>query len=123
MADRPQIIILMGVSGSGKTTVGQALAQLTSWDFFDGDDFHPPGNVAKMASGKPLNDADRAPWLEKLHHFISRRIETHEPAVLAVSALKKSYRELLQSGLIGVSFVFLRGDYQMILQQSFWHIL
>ena len=84
-----QVFVVMGVSGSGKTTVGKALAQALNAPFFDGDDYHPAENVAKMASGNPLNDDDRFPWLERLRELISDHIGRSESAVVACSALKK----------------------------------
>lgn len=74
-----RFIIVMGVSGSGKTNVGQSLAEQLGWDFYDADDFHPPENIAKMASGIPLNDSDRAPWLASLHDLISSLSESRAP--------------------------------------------
>ena len=90
-----QVVIVMGVSGAGKTTVGKRLAESLGWDFFDGDDFHPPANVEKMSSGTPLQDEDRVPWLEALAALIRQRLDADRPVVLACSALKKTYRDLL----------------------------
>lgn len=107
------IIILMGVTGSGKTTAGRKLASSLGWEFFDADDFHSVANVAKMKSGVPLNDDDRKPWLESLQRLIQDRLMNDQPAVLACSALKQSYREIL---LIDeqVKLVYLKGDYDSI---------
>ncbi len=107
-------IIVMGVAGSGKTTVGEALAQRLGWNFYDADAFHPAENIAKMANGTPLNDADRAPWLAALHALISTSLKENRPAVLACSALKQSYREQLLAGNEGVQFVYLKGSYDLI---------
>lgn len=107
-------IIVMGVSGSGKTTVGQALAARLGWDFQDADDFHPPENIAKMASGTPLTDADRAPWLAALHDLLVACLAAGRPAVLACSALKQRYREQLLSGHPRVKWVYLHGSYDLI---------
>lgn len=110
----PKVIIIMGVSGCGKTTVGQALARRLACPFYDGDDFHPPENVAKMARGVPLDDADRAPWLSRLNALLHERLERGEGVVLACSALKRRYREQLRAGNEGVLFVYLQGDFALI---------
>jgi gluconokinase len=111
------VYIIMGVSGCGKTSVGQQLAAKLSCPFYDGDDFHPPENVAKMASGQPLNDDDRYPWLARLHDLIGEHLERGETAVLACSALKKKYRDQLRAGNDGAQFVFLDGDFDLIWQR------
>lgn len=100
----------MGVSGSGKTIIGKLLAARLGCTFLDGDDFHPPENVARMAAGTPLNDTDRWPWLEKLN---GKLIES-EDAVLACSALKESYRTVLSRGLPDCRFIHLRGSIELI---------
>ena len=107
------VIVLMGVAGSGKTTIGRGLADELGWKFYDGDDFHPRANVEKMARGLPLDDDDRAPWLESLRDLIRSCLARGESAVLACSALKRSYREYL---LIdeNVELVYLKGDYELI---------
>ena len=110
------IVIIMGVTGSGKTTVGTVLAQQLGWEFADADDFHPPGNVAKMKAGIPLDDADRAPWLASLRQAIEQWIAKRENVVLACSALKKNYRDELVVGR-EVSFVYLKGSYDLIYQR------
>lgn len=103
------VVVLMGVSGSGKTAVGKALAGDLGWPFLDGDDFHPEANVAKMAAGFPLTDDDRWPWLDRLAREIAAIGERGGDAVLACSALKQIYRDrLAQAG--GVVFVHLKGD-------------
>ena len=109
-----RFFILMGVSGSGKTAVGKALAQNLGWDFFDADDFHPPANIAKMASGIPLDDSDRVPWLDSLHELISSSLTADRPAVLACSALKERYRQQLLDGNKGAQIVYLKGSYDLI---------
>ncbi len=109
-----RFIIVMGVSGSGKTSVGEALAQELGWDFYDADDFHPPENVAKMANGIPLNDSDRAPWLASLHDLIDSSLKADHPGVLACSALKERYRQQLMDSNSQVQLVYLRGTYDLI---------
>ena len=103
----------MGVTGSGKTTVGRLLARKLGWKYFDADDFHPAGNVDRMRSGIALDDNDRQPWLEGLRDLIRDSLKSGENAVLACSALKEKYRRLL---LIDerVKLVFLKGEFQLI---------
>lgn len=108
------VILVMGVAGSGKTTVGGRLARELGWAFHDGDDFHPPANVEKMRSGVPLTDADRLPWLTELRRVIDRCLAAGEDAVIACSALKDSYRRLLGAGRPGVALVYLRGGAGLI---------
>ncbi len=107
-------VVVMGVSGSGKTTVGRLLADRLGWDFYDADDFHPPANIAKMAAGVPLDDPDRLPWLAALHELIARSVAHQQPGVLACSALKDRYRQALQAGDGRVRLVYLKGDYALI---------
>ena len=111
---KTRFVIVMGVSGSGKTSVGRSLAEKLGWDFYDADDFHPPANVAKMASGTPLDDSDRAPWLAALHDRISSSLKADQPGVLACSALKERYRRQLLDGNQGVQVVYLKGSYELI---------
>ena len=107
------IIIILGVSGAGKTTVGELLAQQLGWRFLEADDFHPPANIEKMRSGRPLNDEDRWPWLDSLREQMKRSIAAGENAVVACSALKRAYRDRLRvDGK--VKFVFLHGDYALV---------
>jgi gluconokinase len=108
------IIILMGVSGSGKTAIGERLAQALGWPFYDGDQFHPPANVAKMQQGMPLTDADRWPWLRALRSHIETCLHQGVSAVLACSALKQTYREHLVIDEAEVKLVYLKGDYDLI---------
>jgi gluconokinase len=110
------IVIIYGVSGAGKTTIGKLLTQELGWRFLEADDFHPAANIEKMRSGRPLTDEDRWPWLDRLRKQIKRSLAATENAVLACSALKRAYRERLH--LSGeVKFVFLRGDYALIEEQ------
>ena len=111
---QPTGFLIIGVSGSGKTTVGQALAQKLGWEFFDADDFHPPANIAKMASGIPLSDSDRAPWLAALHDQLSSSLKSNRHPVLACSALKENYRAQLLDGINGIEIIHLRGSYDLI---------
>ena len=110
------VILLMGVTGSGKTAIGLALAESTQWQFVDADEFHSAAKVAKMRAGIPLDDADRAPWLASLYHAIADWLESRTNVVLACSALKHSYREQL---LVSpeVKLVYLRGSRELISQQ------
>lgn len=107
------VILLMGVSGSGKTTVGHLLAVRLGWEFADADDYHPAANVEKMRSGIPLTDADRAPWLETLRALIEGWIARGKNAVLACSALKRAYRENLRVGP-EVQAVYLKGTSELL---------
>jgi gluconokinase len=108
------IVILMGVTGCGKTTVGALLAQDCGWDFHDADDFHPAENVAKMKRGAPLDDEDRWPWLERLNTFLLDSERQGKSLVLACSALKQVYRDRLARGCAAARFVFLDGDRELI---------
>ncbi len=108
-------IIMMGVSGSGKTTIGKAVAGQLGCRFYDGDDFHPSPNVAKMAAGIPLTDKDRAGWVAALASLIQRGLENGESGVIACSALKEKYRQALRVDAGQVKFVYLKGSYEVIL--------
>jgi gluconokinase len=107
------IVVLMGVTGVGKTTIGRLVAEDLGWAFLDADDFHPPANVAKMRAGIPLDDVDRDPWLCALRSEIDTRLARGDSAVLACSALKQSYRDRLNASE-AVRFVHLRGDANLI---------
>ncbi len=110
-------VIVMGVSGSGKTTFGTALAQALNWVFKDADDYHPQSNVEKMANGEALTDTDREPWLLRLHALIEQHLLENQPLVLACSALKASYRQTLTANLEGLKVVFLNGSRELIAQR------
>ena len=110
------IIVVCGVAGVGKTTVGQLLAEELSWDFYDADDFHPTRNIAKMRRGIPLTDDDRAPWLFRLRQLIEHCLNAEISAVFACSALKKGYRDRLRVS-DDVEFVFLCGSRTRIAAQ------
>ena len=109
-----RFLIVMGVSGSGKTTIGKAIASKSGWDFYDADDFHPQENIAKMENRIPLTDSDRAPWLASLHDLIESCLTRNRSGVLACSALKESYRQKLLQGNDGVQMVYLKGSYELI---------
>jgi gluconokinase len=104
------VVIVMGVCGCGKTTVGEGLAEQLGWVFRDGDEFHPPENVAKMSKSIPLTDADREPWLGAIRSFMEAAHTRGENAVVACSALKQKYRDMLLSGEEWVRFVHVHGD-------------
>jgi gluconokinase len=107
----------MGVSGSGKSTVGAALAERLGWEFVDGDSLHPPANVAKMRAGQPLDDNDREPWLNAVALQIAAWIERKTPGVITCSALKRRYRNWIVGGRAGVRLIFLRGSRALIAQR------
>ena len=111
---RPVVLVLMGVSGCGKTTVGQLLAERLRWPCEEGDALHPPANVAKMAAGHPLDDADRAPWLAKVADWVDDRLDAGECGVITCSSLKRSYRALIDRRGAGVEFVYLHGSRELI---------
>jgi gluconokinase len=110
------IVIIFGVSGAGKTTVGKLLGRELGWRFIEADDFHPAANIEKMRSGHPLTDKDRWPWLDCLRKQIEQLLSAGENAVLACSALKGAYRDRLHVSE-AVKFVFLRGDYALVEKQ------
>ena len=114
---KQSIFVIMGVSGAGKTTIGQLLSTELICSFIDGDDFHPPVNIKKMSSGEALTDEDRWPWLEILTDKIQEYIQQKQSMVLACSALKKSYREILCVERELVQFIYLKGDYATIVRR------
>jgi gluconokinase len=114
MASLPAVLIVAGVSGSGKTTIGRLLAQRLNYAFRDADDFHPPENIAKMSRGEPLTDDDRAPWLDAIATWIGATLAADGRAVVTCSALKRSYRDRLVGQRRSVRLVFLKGDMALI---------
>ena len=111
------VIVLMGVAGSGKTTVGLVLAAALGWGFRDADEFHPPANVEKMSRGIPLTDRDRTPWLAAIRAHIEERLARGENAVVTCSALKEKYRAALLADPARVKLVFLAGDIELIAER------
>lgn len=116
-ASAPSVLVVMGVSGSGKTTIAALLAHRLHWDFVDGDSFHPAANVAKMQSGVALTDEDRWPWLEKVAAWIDATRSAGGQGVVACSALKRSYRDVLLQGRNDVRLVYLDADFDVVLQR------
>ena len=113
----PHAIITVGVSGSGKTTVAEALAKRLGWRFIDGDAFHPPANVEKMRSGTPLIDDDRWPWLRAIAAEIAQRRAAKDRVVIACSALKRAYRDVLVDGHADVLLVHMKGSRELIMSR------
>jgi gluconokinase len=109
------VLVLMGVSGSGKSTVAALLAGRLGWDFEEGDDLHPPANIAKMAAGHPLDDDDRKPWLAKVAAWIREHTDVGRPGIITCSALEKRYRDVLRGDR--VIFVYLAGTHDQIAQR------
>jgi gluconokinase len=114
MTSPRQHVVVMGVSGCGKTTVAERLAAALGWPFTEGDRLHPPANLAKMAAGTPLEDADRWPWLEALAERVEACEATGTSSILTCSALKRSYRDVLRRGAPRVRFVHLKGAFEVL---------
>ena len=110
----PVVLVLMGVSGCGKTTVAEIIAERLDWPLEEGDALHPPENVAKMHAGHPLDDADRAPWLARVADWVDARLDAGESGVITCSALKRKYRELIDRRGRDVEFVYLHGSRELI---------
>jgi gluconokinase len=110
----PIVLVVMGVSGSGKSTVALELQRVLHWPFQEGDDLHPPANVEKMRAGRPLDDADRLPWLQAIARWVDDRLAAHEPGIITCSNLKRAYRQITIGRRQGVRLVFLRGEEQII---------
>lgn len=110
----PQALIVMGVSGSGKSTVGELLAQRLGWEMIEGDRLHPPANVEKMRRGVPLDDADRAPWLDKIGEQLRAWASAGRSGIMTCSALKRAYRDRILAARPDVRFVFLKGSEELI---------
>ncbi|MEO6799284.1 MAG: gluconokinase, GntK/IdnK-type [Rhodanobacter sp.] len=108
------VIVVMGVSGSGKSTLGQALAEAEGWDFQEGDALHPRANIDKMRGGEPLDDGDRAPWLERISAWIANELRLHRHGVITCSALKRDYRQRLMQAGTGVRFVHLDAAHDVL---------
>jgi carbohydrate kinase (thermoresistant glucokinase family) len=106
----PLVLVLMGVSGSGKSTVALELQRILGWPFQEGDDLHPPANVEKMRSGHPLDDADRLPWLQAVAHWIDAQLAAHEPGIITCSNLKRRYRQITIGSRPGVRLIYFKGD-------------
>ena len=111
---KPSVLVLMGVSGCGKTTVAAILASRLGWPFEEGDALHPQANIEKMAAGHSLTDVDRWPWLAKVADWIDKRLDAGENGLITCSALKRSYRDLINRRGSGVMFVFLAGSKETI---------
>jgi carbohydrate kinase (thermoresistant glucokinase family) len=111
------ILLVMGVAGSGKSTLGAALAQTLGWPFQEGDDLHPPANIAKMRAGVPLDDADRAPWLDAIGAWIDAQAARGEPGVVTCSALKQAYRSQLRTGRPQVRLVYVRTSRELVAER------
>jgi len=110
----PAVLVLMGVSGSGKSTIALELHRLLGWPFQEGDDLHPPANVAKMRASHPLDDGDRLPWLQAVARWIDGQLAAHQPGIITCSNLKRAYRAITIGARQGVTLVYLKGGEQVI---------
>lgn len=115
LKDHTPILVIMGVSGCGKTTMNTHLSEKLGWDMAEADDFHPQANIDKMAHGIPLNDEDRWPWLDKIHDWIQDHMDRKVPGTVTCSALKRAYRDRIR--MPGVVFIHLSGDYDSIMER------
>jgi gluconokinase len=113
----PSVLVLMGVSGCGKSTTGALLAGRLGWPFRDADSFHPPQNIAKMSRGTPLTDADRAPWLQAIAAWIDERLSAGAQGIVSCSALKRAYRDAILGRRAGVRLVYLKGEKELIAER------
>ncbi|HEU4381615.1 MAG TPA: gluconokinase [Hyphomicrobiaceae bacterium] len=111
---RPMVLVLMGVSGCGKSTTGTRLSKLLGWPFRDADSFHPQSNIDKMSKGLPLTDEDRQPWLAAIAAWIDERLSSNQSGIVSCSALKRSYRRVIVSDRPDVRLVYLKGDMALI---------
>jgi carbohydrate kinase (thermoresistant glucokinase family) len=110
----PAVLVVMGVSGSGKSTIAAELHRVLGWPFLEGDDLHPPANVEKMRSGHPLDDADRLPWLQAVAHWIDGQLAARAPGIITCSNLKRAYRDITIGNRRGVRLVYLKGEQTLI---------
>jgi carbohydrate kinase (thermoresistant glucokinase family) len=110
----PAVLVVMGVSGSGKSTIAAELHRVLGWPFQEGDDLHPPANVEKMRSGHPLDDADRLPWLQAVARWIDGQLAAHAPGIITCSNLKRAYRDITIGNRRGVRLVYLKGEQGLI---------
>jgi gluconokinase len=111
------VVVMMGVSGSGKTTIARGVARHLGWDVLEGDSYHPPANIAKMSQGIPLDDADRLPWLHAIAEAIDGELAAGRSSIVACSALKRSYRDILIGGRRNVVLVYLQGSTELLAER------
>lgn len=114
---QPRVLVLMGVAGSGKSTVAELVSQQLGWPFKEGDSLHPPANIAKMTVGHPLTDTDRAPWLEKVAEWVEAQLDSGQSGLITCSCLKRAYRDLVSRRGAGVTFVYLAGSHDTIAER------